>query len=614
MTIRELTKILRKNPYRTIALVIADACMLFIAAGLAFLLRFEGLIPTEYLSSLETLILLNITIVIPLFFWQRLYSLSLSFVSVRDLFRILKAIGLATILCFLAATLLRDYRVVELFPRSTILINGLFSIVLLGLVRIAKRMAKELQSSRSGKRILIVGAEHEGAQLAHTLLGTHTYHVVGFLDDNLVKMHTTIHDIPTLGTIADIGRIFQAHKIDEVIITDSVNVKRVIETARNQDIDLGRLKVLPSLHDVLDGRVTLSNLRDIALADLLGRESIKIDTGLMRAFLHGKRVLVTGAAGSIGSHLVLEILAFNPALLVTVDQNETGMFYLERKIQHVHPAAQTRMFIADVCDEQRIMQICSETKPDIIFHAAAYKHVSVMEANPFEAIKNNIFGTHTMARVARATGVQKFVLISTDKAVRPVSVMGATKHICEMICVNFHKLGTTKFCAVRFGNVLDSQGNAIEIFREQIKKGGPIEVTHPDMKRYFMVTSEACLLVMQAGALSSDGEIFCLDMGQPVKVVDLAKEMVRLAGYEPDKDIQIIFTRPRPGERLAEELLIEGEIPTKNEKIFIARLHGLERHDALEDQIANLKLSIANGDEKHVLSLLSSIVKHPIKQ
>lgn len=600
---------MREQPYRTLIMVCADSVILAFSALASFFLRFEGTLALDYHTAVLLLIAFNILFIIPLFFWQNVYSLSLSFMGIRDAYRIAKVVSFATILSFVGATLARDYTIAAAFPRSTILINGFIALTFLCALRMSKRLMREIIIARTGKRILIVGAGSAGAQLARTLLDARVYMVIGFVDDHPETKNTTIHQLPILGTTYDLFRLFKLHAIDEIIITEPADVRGCIERARGQGVDIARLKVLPTVSDVLGGKITLARIRDISIEDLLGRESVSIDTARIRSFLQGKRVMVTGAAGSIGSRLVLQICAFHPSFLIAVDQNETGIFTLERSIRSAAAAVQSRCVVADVCDSPRMRALTRETKPDIIFHAAAYKHVPVMEQNPIEAIKNNIFGTLSVAQAACEAGVSKFVFISTDKAVRPVSVMGMTKRIGEMIAVAMHKRGPTAFCAVRFGNVLDSQGNVIELFREAIKRGGPIEITHPEMRRYFMVTSEACLLVMQAAALSADGEIFCLDMGKPVLITDLAKELIRLAGYEPDTDIPIIFTKPRPGERLFEVLLTEGEIPTQYEKIFVARLHGNTQNERLFDELAALKNAQKEHNEEESRSILSTMVK-----
>lgn len=598
---------LRRDPFRRILLIFADIVMLVCAGLGAFLLRFEGVVEGVFVQGALMLPLLNIAIMVPLLWWQRLYSINLSFVSIRDLNRLLAVLTGGTGLLLIIVFILRDFHVIESFPRSTILINYALTILFLGSLRILKRMARDFRSYHTGKKIIIIGAEQPAEQLARALLAMPSFHVVGFLDNNPGKRATTIHGVPVLGSIAQLPEFVRAFQVDEIILSEGASAGELIATAQANDIDLGRIKILPSVTDVMDGKVVLANLRDISIEDLLGRKSVEIDTRLMREFLQNKRVLVTGAAGSIGSQLIHAIGDFNPALLIAVDQNETGIFYLDRAVQKKNRSASYRSFVADVCDEQQMDTILQQTRPHIIFHAAAYKHVPIMEANPLEAIKNNVFGTFTVGTLAQKHSVEKVIFVSTDKAVRPVSVMGKTKHVGEKICVYFHQKNTTAFCAVRFGNVLDSQGNVIEVFKQQIQKGGPVEITHADMQRYFMMTAEACLLMMQAGALSANGEIFCLDMGKPVRILDLATEMIRLAGYQPYADIPIVFTHPRPGERLAEELLIAGEIPTQFEKIFIARLHGSEIDSSLKEKLQELHTALKAGQTEGALRLLNDL-------
>ena len=371
--------------------------------------------------------------------------------------------------------------------------------------------------------------------------------------------------------------------------------------------NLSHVKILPSTREILSGKATLANVRDISIEDLLGREKVQIDTDAISGFLAGKRVLVTGAAGSIGSHLCEQILKFKPESLIALDQNETGIFHLERNLEKLFPGIKKYFIVADICDESKIDWIFGNHQPQIIFHAAAYKHVPVMETHPEEAAKNNIFGTLNLGQAAIKHGADKFVTISTDKAINPTSVMGASKRISELVCQYLNKKGQTKFCAVRFGNVLDSQGNVVGIFEEQIKRGGPVEITHPEMKRYFMITVEACLLVMQAGAIGKGGEVFVLDMGEPIKIVDLVKEMIRLSGYEQDVDIPIVFTGMRPGEKLFEEMMLKEEIPTKNQKIFIAKLGGLKEEELIKS-LENLRLAVNQVNREQIINIFRELV------
>lgn len=368
--------------------------------------------------------------------------------------------------------------------------------------------------------------------------------------------------------------------------------------------------MLPSFSEIMHGKVSLSHIRDVSIEDLLARKPVTIDAHSMEKFLKGKRVLVTGAAGSIGSRLCHEILAFQPAQLIGIDQNETGIFDLERSLEAANNGLQKSfsLFIADICDKTRIDRIFQETTPDIVLHAAAYKHVPLMEHHPLEAIKNNIFGTLTIAQSSLRHAVNKFIFISTDKAVHPASIMGATKQVGEMICRALNNSCATQFCSVRFGNVLDSQGNVLKIFEGQIRKGGPVEVTHPEMKRYFMLTSEACRLVLQAGTLSKGGEIFMLDMGNPVTIADMAREMIRLAGYTPDIDIPIIYTAVRPGEKLFEELTTEREIPTLHEKIFIVQTEEYPLEKIIDVYLPKLRETLTTMDIASARTLLKEMI------
>jgi FlaA1/EpsC-like NDP-sugar epimerase len=343
--------------------------------------------------------------------------------------------------------------------------------------------------------------------------------------------------------------------------------------------------------------------------DLLGRQPISLDVKSIEDSIKGKKILITGAAGSIGSELSRQVSKFNASLVVLLDQDETGVFNISKEISEKFPFLKIEGIIADIKDKIRIKKIFEDFKPEIVFHAAAYKHVSLMEKYPEEAVKNNILGTKNVAMAAVESGAEKFIFISTDKAVNPCSIMGASKRVGEMICQSLNQDNKTKFISVRFGNVLDSRGSVVPIFRQQIQKGGPVEVTHPEMKRYFMVTPEAVLLVLQASIIGRGGEVLVLDMGQPIKILDLAKEMIKLSGLEPDKDIPIVFTSPRPGEKFFEEILTaeEGTIATQNQKIFIAKLSSVSR-EKLERKIERLKEAAINVDRPKIAETLKEII------
>jgi len=598
---------------RTIFFLLGDVIFIILACWLSFWLRFDGRIPTQYIPMIKGFIGLAVPIIIFFFGLEKLYAISWSFVSVSELFKLGRAVIISFLLIGTTIYILKIFPLFEGFPRSIIFIAAFLTFLFTCGLRFSKRIyLQEFQRSAPRLRsVLIVGSDDAAEQLVRHIITSKDspYAIVGLIDDNLMKQGVLIHGKKVLGKRIDIPKIVKKHEIRELIIASPSAPQEIIrETVKlAREAGIQKIKILPGTREILAEKVSLNQLRDVSIEDLLGREAIKIDTQAIQNFISGKTVLVTGAAGSIGSHLCREILKFNPARLIAFDQNETGLFHLGRNLDKEFPNIAKSFEIGDICDEKKINWLFETEKPNVIFHAAAYKHVPVMESHPLEAIKNNVFGTLTLAQAAIKHGVNKFVLISTDKAVNPTSVMGATKQVGEMICLWLNKKNLTKFCAVRFGNVLDSQGNVVGIFEEQIKKGGPVEVTHPEMKRYFMVTSEACLLVMQAGALGQGGEVFVLDMGQPIKIVDLAKEMIRLAGYESDVDIPIVFTQMRPGEKLFEEILTNSEIPTKHEKIFMAKLSDFDEQKIIQG-LEKFKQALDKMDKNSIIKILKEII------
>jgi len=464
------------------------------------------------------------------------------------------------------------------------------------------------------EKTLIVGAGDAGEQILRSIISSKnkSYSPVGFVDDNPMKQGVTIHGYKVLGKILDIPKIIKDYQVKELIIALPSVGRSTIKSAVELGVKAGlkKIKISPPLNEVIDGRVSFKNLKNVEVEDLLGREKVSLNTSQIRNFITDKVILITGAAGSIGSELSRQTAKFNPSLLLLLDQDETGIFNISKELEKSFPDLKVQPIIADIRDREKINAIFEKISPKIVFHAAAYKHVPLMEENPDEAVKNNIFGTKNLANASFKYGVEKFIFISTDKAVNPTSVMGATKRVSEMICQTYNQKNETKFISVRFGNVLNSRGSVIPIFREQIKRGGPVEVTHRDMKRYFMLTSEACLLVMQAGAMGQGGEVFVLDMGEPIKILDLAKEMIKLSGFEPDKDIAIVFVGIRPGEKLFEETLTaeEGTIATQNEKIFMAKLSDIKPND-LEKKLEIIENLVGKQTEK-IIEALGDIVPH----
>ena len=462
---------------------------------------------------------------------------------------------------------------------------------------------------------LIVGAGDTGEQILRNILSSKTgsYSPVGFVDDNQFKQGVKIHGLRVLGKISDIPAVVKKYQIKQLIIALPSANNKTIKNA----VDLGRvaglrkIKITPSLGEIIRGEGSLKNLKDVDVEDLLGRDSLKLDTKQIEEFIKDAVVLITGAAGSIGSELSRQVARIKPSLLLLLDQDETGIFTISKELERIFPDTKIRSLVVDITDKEKIDDIFLTAKPHIIFHAAAYKHVPLMESQPDEAVKNNVVGTKVLVRASINNRVKKFIFISTDKAVNPTSVMGATKRVGEMICQAYNQKSITKFISVRFGNVLDSRGSVIPIFREQIKRRGPVEVTDSRMQRYFMLTSEACLLVMQAGAMGQGGEVFVLDMGKPVKILDLAKEMIKLSGFEPDKDVPIIFIGLRPGEKLFEEILTaeEGTVATQNQKIFMAKLSKVDIAD-IEKKLDVLENLLYAKDAGEITLELKRIVPY----
>jgi len=596
--------------------VCMDIILIILSIWISFLIRFDGQIPSQYSPFLLKLCILAIIFIIPMFYFQKLYSFSWSYVSTNEAVSLFKATTASFIFLSIAIYISKYFPNFVNFPRSTIFISYILVFIFCGLIRFAKRIYVSLAgSSKTVKkdRTLIVGAGDAGEQILRNMLSLKSghYNTVGFVDDNKIKQGVQIHGIKVLGKISDIPEIVIKNQIKQLIIALPSASGKVIQKAveLGKKAGLRKIKIVPPLNEVI-GEISLKNLRDVDVSDLLGREPINLDTKEIENLIRGKVVLITGAAGSIGSELSRQVSKFKPADLVILDQDETGIFNISKELQNKLPNLKIHSVVADVIDAQKIQRIFNEFKPNLVLHAAAYKHVPLMEAQPDQAVKNNILGTKTLVEQSLASNVEKLIFISTDKAVNPTSVMGTTKRIGEMICQVYNQRNNTKFISVRFGNVLDSRGSVIPIFRDQIKKRGPVEVTDPEMKRYFMLNSEACLLVMQAGAMGQGGEVFVLDMGKPIKILDLAKDMIRLSGFEPDKDIAIVFTGIRPGEKLFEEILTaeEGILATKNQKIFIAKMKNTQV-EVLEKSIKTLEDILHKGSShQEIKDFLKTII------
>ncbi len=451
-------------------------------------------------------------------------------------------------------------------PAEGVCIADMFATVLmLGGLRIVIRLYyEEFRTAEAGrlKRFLIVGAGNAGEALLREIhrMPVAQYEVVGFIDDDPIKKGTNIHGIPVLGPVEQLPEVCEERNIEEIAIAmpsaSHQQLRRVIQVCEGTKI---RFRTVPSITDIASGKFRVSQIRDVDINDLLGRETVQLDLDLIEAFAKDKTILVTGAGGSIGSEMCKQLCNFTPKLLLLIEQAENPLFYIERELRNQFPAVRIKALICNITDRTRVDEIFENYKPQVVIHAAAHKHVPLMELNAGEAIKNNIVGTQVVADAADNSGTANFVLISTDKAVNPTSIMGSSKRIAEMYIQDLNRTSETHFVTVRFGNVLGSDGSVVPIFKKQIAEGGPVTVTHPEMKRYFMTIPEASQLVLQAATMGKGGEIFVLDMSEPVKIVDLARELITLSGFRPGEDIEMIFTGPRVGEKLFEELSIEGE-------------------------------------------------------
>jgi FlaA1/EpsC-like NDP-sugar epimerase len=451
-------------------------------------------------------------------------------------------------------------------PAEGVCIADMFATVfMLGGLRMAIRLYfDEYRVIEAGRlrRFLIIGSGNAGEALLRDIHRMHVvqYDVIGFIDDDPAKQGTYIHGIPVLGTVEELPEICEKHNIEEIAIampsSSHSERMRVIRVCEGTKI---RFRTVPSITDIASGKYRVSQIRDVDINDLLGREAVQLDMDLIEAFAKDKTILVTGAGGSIGSEICRQLCNFNPGLLLLIEQAENPLFYIERDLLKQFPAVPLQALICDITDKTRVKGIFEKYKPQVVIHAAAHKHVPLMELNASEAIKNNIIGTQVVADAADNYDAKNFVMISTDKAVNPTSIMGSSKRIAEMYIQDLSTTSKTHFVTVRFGNVLDSEGSVVPIFKKQITQGGPVTITHPKMKRYFMTIPEASQLILQAAAMGKGGEIFVLDMGEPIEIMELAKTLITLSGFKPGEEINIVITGPRAGEKLFEELRIEGE-------------------------------------------------------
>jgi FlaA1/EpsC-like NDP-sugar epimerase len=592
--------------------VVIDGVALSLAYWMAFLFRFEFVIP----SSLLKLVLLNWPYVLVIQF-SALYLFGVPrvawrYVAMLDAARVLLAMMFATSILLGLRLLLPQLTssMLVVLPISVIAMSFVLGFVALVGLRAAWRARSEFvarnKRASAGDRegVLLIGAGEAGVMVAREIAGRPDLGLkpVGFLDDDPLKIGKSISGLPVLGTTKDLAEIAARRRVKRALITianaPGQQIRRITEVCRDANI---ATQIIPGIYEIVGDKVNLSRIREVAIEDLLGRAPVELDEHVVGSSINNRVVLVTGAGGSIGSELCRQICRFGPQRLVLVERFENALFDIHRELASAFPQVPLDPRIADVCDAERMTQVFDAMKPEIVFHAAAHKHVPMMEWNPGEAVKNNIGGTRIVADLADRMGVERFVLISTDKAVNPSSVMGATKRVAEVYLQALSQRSSTRFVTVRFGNVLGSAGSVIPIFREQIAKGGPITVTHPEMSRYFMTIPEASQLVLQAGAMGQGGEIYILDMGEPVKIVDLARDLITLSGLRPDEDIEIRFSGVRPGEKLKEEISTDSEHAdkTRHPKIYIGRIKPHEWDTVVLG--VNTVMSMAHGTDTDLL-------------
>lgn len=603
-----------KRTLRVIFLALVDLVVIQFSAFMALLARFdfsytllrESMFLDALLRYAPWFTLLTVLIFIPF----KLYSSLWEFASVDELLHILLAAMAVAVLQFAAIVL----NLVDL-PLSFPMLNAMFLAVLTVLFRFSYRMARSIARRRSRRgvqaRTMLIGAGSAGMQTLREFETSENSknHVVCIIDDDPQKTGRYLNNVKIVGTRRDIAKAAQDYRVEEIVFAipaaPTQQRKQILKLCQETGC---KLKILPGISQLANGEVKVQKIRDVDVLDLLGRDSVQVDLSQIAEYLSGKTVLVTGGGGSIGSELCRQIAGHRPKRLVIFDIYENNAYDIQQELRRTHPGLELITLIGSVRDTERVNMLFETYRPEIVFHAAAHKHVPLMEDSPNEAIKNNVFGTYHVARAADRYGTKTFVLISTDKAVNPTNVMGASKRICEMIVQTMANRSATKFVAVRFGNVLGSNGSVIPLFKRQIAEGGPVTVTHPDIIRYFMTIPEAVQLVLQAGAYANRGEIFVLDMGEPVRIDDLARNLIRLSGFTPDEDIEIRYTGLRPGEKLFEEMLMdeEGLRETANKLIHIGQPIRISEEHFLE-QLAQLETACEQNSPQ-IRALIARIV------
>jgi FlaA1/EpsC-like NDP-sugar epimerase len=542
----------------------------------------------------------------------KLYKRIWRYLSISDLFLIAEVVTGGTFVTIFCLNWVKGIT----FPRTVVALTWFFSLALVGGSRLVWRLYCERKGAlnRGQERILIVGAGDAGEVISREIIRRPDLgELVGFVDDDKEKIGKRIHNVNVLGNIEGINDVLEKEQVSMVIIAIPTargkEIKRIVDNIKNKEV---KIKILPGLYELVDGKVSVSRIRNIRIEDLLGREPVDLNLEEISGYLEDKRVIVTGGGGSIGGELARQICRFGPRSLILLDHSENGLFHINLELEGKWSGVEMELVVADIRDRDKMDKIFKKYLPEVVFHAAAHKHVPMMEYHPDEAVMNNIIGTKNVAELAERYGAERVVMISTDKAINPTSVMGASKRVAEMVVKDLGSRNKTKFVAVRFGNVLESNGSVVPMFKQQIAEGGPVTVTDKEVKRYFMTLPEASQLVIQAGALGRGGEVFVLDMGEPMKVLDMAEELIRLSGFEVGEDIEIKIVGLRPGEKLFEELLTEEERSgvlgdSGHEKIFIAKVGEVNR-EKLERDVKELERLAKEMDAEGIVRKLQEMV------
>jgi FlaA1/EpsC-like NDP-sugar epimerase len=596
--------------YRRLFIVGLHLALVVLANYLAFWLRFDGAIPEKQrmlcMQMLPWLVLIRGLTFIPFRLYQGLWR----YTGIWDLRNLTAGVGASTLVFY---GLVRWGIALNSYPRAVFFIDAILLMALLGGIRLTGRLYRELWHPKREKRVLIYGAGDAGAMIVRDMKNNpfYDYEPVGFVDDNPAKVGQWIHGVRVLGTRRDLAKVIVEEAPHTLLAAmprvEAVTLREIVKALEPFKVPI---QVLPNLRDVMDGKVSVNQIRNLSIEDLLDRAPVGLDHQPVKHLIAGKRVLVTGAGGSIGSELCRQIASLQPALLVLYERYENGLYAVTNELPARNSSCPACPVIGDVTDANRVHAVIAEHRPEIIFHAAAHKHVPLMEQNPCEAVKNNILGTRIVANAAAQYGAERFILISTDKAVNPSSVMGATKRVAELLVQGMNDVGQGVFAVVRFGNVLGSNGSVVPRFLEQITAGGPVTVTHPEIRRYFMLIPEAVQLVLHAAVLAKGGDIFVLEMGEQIKVLDLARNLIRLAGLLPEQEIPITFVGLRPGEKLAEELVGVDETvePSSVEKVLRVRPRWLPEASFLALQISELERLAARGESGAVIEQLCELV------